>query len=782
MAMGIRRFGRFGMLVCLLCVAVLASQPAVGAMRPLDPPAEQNDLPCGKARALAPQHLAEQVRLEEDEGAAWAAGLREAFGDTDLLHCDLEIEVIPSLFDNIDGRNTMTIQSKSNSLTEFTFRLRNQYTIDAALINGITPVTLSNPSTTTWVATLDRTYVMDEIFTLTIEYSGHAESRGFGSIEFTTHSGSDIVYTLSEAYFSYTWWPAKDGDFGEPGDNGDKFTLDLAVIAPDAMVTASNGLLQGIDVLSGSRKRYRWSSNYPIAPYLVCFSSTNYNTWSQTYVPLAGGTMPVDFYIYPEHDNSTNRADWDKAVDMLYTFRDLFGEYPFVDEKYGIYECQFGGGMEHQTFTAQGTFNEGVTAHELAHQWFGDEITCKTWNHIWLNEGFARYGEALWEEFQTGSSGLPALQAYMSSIRYTGGGSVYVTEAELGSLNSIFDGTTTYNKGGWVVHMLRHVLGDDFFDVLTAYRTAFAYSAATTEDLQAICESFYGSSLDWFFQEWVYGEFTPAYSWGWDAANVNGQDYLLVYIDQTQSAAYQRFTMPIDIVADGTTYVVFNDNDPEHFVIPVPSTPASVSLDPDAWILWSSRTGTSYVPGPPKIVETSPGPGEIVLAGPAVDSATVTFHTNVNTTAGDYSLVGAATGMQSVSFAYNAGTNTVTLTAPTDLEPDDYTLTVSDTLTAVDNGQSLDGEIADSFSPDSLPSGEGVQGGNAVLSFAVICGAGDANCNGSVDLGDYATFQTCFTGADAGPPSAGCAMMRLDADADIDLDDLAQFTSLLDGP
>jgi hypothetical protein len=228
--------------------------------------------------------------------------------------------------------------------------------------------------------------------------------------------------------------------------------------------------------------------------------------------------------------------------------------------------------------------------------------------------------------------------------------------------------------------------------------------------------------------------------------------------------------------------VVFSDADPEHFVIPVPSSPGSVELDPDAWILWSSRSSTSYLPGPPKIVETHPAPGEVIIAGPTVHAVTVTFHTDVNTALGDYSLVGAATGPHSVAFGYDSGSNTVTLIAPGQLPADDYALMVTDTLTAVNSGDDLDGEIADPLEAASLPSGDGVESGAAVISFAVICGPADANCNGHVDLGDFAVFQTCFTGPDAGPPPNGCAMMRLDPDTDVDLSDHGLFADLLDGP
>ncbi len=777
---------RFIIMCSLFASTTLAGAALAQADPQLEPAAQPAIVGCGKAQALQQKYIREQMR--EDWKAEYdrmlAAGLREALTDTDVLHCDLEIEILPDQYDNMIGTNTLTIQSRSNSLSQFTFRLRSQYNVTSILINGSTPVTFSTPSTTTRVVTLDRTYAMDEVFTLTIAYSGHAESRGFGSIEFTTHNTEDIVYTLSESYFAYTWWPCKDGDFGEPGDNGDKFTLDLGVIAPDTMVTASNGTLQGVDTLSGNRLRYRWSTNYPISTYLVCFSATNYNTWTEYYTPSAGRSMPVDFYIYPESDTPSNRAAWGKAVDMLYVLRDIYGEYPFITEKYGIYECQFGGGMEHQTFTAQGTFSESVTVHELGHQWWGDMITCNTWNHIWINEGFAAYTEALWAERKPGSSGLPALKSVMATKKYTGAGSVYVTDAEVANMNAIFDTSTTYNKAAWVLHMLRHVLGDDnFFDALAAYRAAFQYSAASTEDFQGACEPFYPTGdLSWFFSEWIYGERTPAYQWGWTNAQIHGQNYLLLSIDQTQDAAYQRFTMPIDIVVNGDTYTAFDDHDPQNFVIPLPAPATTVDLDPDEWILTSGRTTAAYSPGPPKIVETYPDPGQIVEMASAPDQVDITFHTPVNASAADFSLVGAAGGAQSVTYTYSASDNKVTLTAAAPLPPDIYTLTISDALTAVNSGQQLDGEITDAQSLTSLPSGNGVAGGSAAIQFAVICAFGDADCDGDIDLADFASFQSCYTGPDAGPAAAGCEPMRFDADTDVDTADLADFVDTLTGP
>ncbi len=764
-------------LIAACCAFVIVGPAALG-QRPASTDAKSRHAHCGKAHAAARQ--LEATRDERPQ--ALPAAYRESLGETDVLHYHLDIEITdinPTANTcTITGTNAITVKSRSAALTEFSFRLRSQYAVTGADVDGI-PVTVQAPTTTTRVATLDRTYGLDEVFTLTIPYSGTSQSVSWGTIEVTTHSGGTVeVSTLSEPYYSYTWWPAKDGDVLLSGDNSDKATLDFWITVPDNFTVAANGILEGTDTLTGSRKRFRWSSDYPIATYLVSFAASEYNTWTQTYT-YPGGTMPVEFFIYDSWDNSSNRESWEKCLGMLETFSSLFGEYPFVEEKYGIYNFSFGGGMEHQTITGQGGFSEWLTAHELAHQWWGDAVTCRTWNDIWLNEGFASYSEALWDEFKPGSSGLPDLMSTMSTMKYTGGGSVYVYNYEVSEIGQIFNGSTSYNKGAWVVHMLRHVLGDDaFWEALAAYRAAFEGSAATTADFQALVEGFYdGGDLDWFFQEWVYGEYAPAYTWGWDTVQVSGQHYLLVYIDQTQAVSTQRFSMPVDIVADGTTYVVFNDADPEHFVIPVPSDPSIVQLDPDAWILWSARTSTGYVPGPPTVVETSPAPGETVAFLDIIDTVTATFHTNVDLAPTDLSLVGAVAGPRSFTIASGSDVNPVTLQFDKPLWPDTYTLTITSGAKAHDTGLSLDGETADPADPASLPSGDGVTGGYAVIEFVVAAGfrLGDFDDDEDVDGFDAVAFEDCYTGPEAGSVSEDCLPGDFDADGDVDCEDWGQF-------
>lgn len=720
---------------------------------------------CGKAHAAI---LAEEAAEADPLGRELA---REAMTDTDLLHCDLDIEVsnLNAGANNctITGTNVMTIQSKSPGLTQFTFRLRTQYTITAALINGVTPISVSTASTTTRIATLDRPYTMNEIFTLTISYTGTSVSAGFGSIEVDLQGGTPVVASLSEAYYSYTWWPAKDGDTAQPGDNSDKFTIDFSITAPDNYIVPSNGLLQSVDTLSGNRKRYNWSTNYPIPSYLVSFAATNYNTWTQVYNYPAGdtypaGSMPVEFYIYPGNDTPSNRTAWERCLLMLAAYRPVYGEYPFRDEKYGIYNFSFGGGMEHQTITGQGTFSESVTAHELGHQWWGDMITCKTWSDIWLNEGFATFTECIWEERKTGT---PNLSAYLSAMvsrkpSTSPSGSVYVYPADItsGGMSRIFSSDLSYRRGGWVLHMLRHMLGDTaFFKVLADYRTAFEFKAATTDDFAAAASASCGRDLTTFFNQWVYQRGQPSYTFGWQSAAVNGQNYLLVRIAQTQTTSgYPNvFVMPVDLRAtisgSPQTLTVWNDGRTEWYVIPVSAPVTALSLDPDQWILRPTPTSASYQAGPPKIISTTPVAGSTTPPSPGVSQVSIWFHTPVNATASDFSIVGDVSGARSFTLVSGSNVNPVVLNLTAPLPPDQFTLGVAATVTAANSSMGLDGEIANPNSPASLPSGDGQSGGAAALRFGVAPILGDIDLDGDVDETDRLLFVDVLLGLDTDP-------------------------------
>jgi aminopeptidase N len=216
-----------------------------------------------------------------------------------VQHYDLTIEVVPST-QTLIGSCLMRVKVLQPTLSAFRFRLRENFLITGLRLDG-RPISFVRESITTVRAEFDRPYMQNEVFELRVDYQGVPVSRGFGSIAFTTRSsGAVIVATLSQPYYAYTWWPAKD-------ENTDKATLTFTLITPRDMFAVANGMLTETADLPNNRRRYRYEHTYPIVPYLVAFAATNYQSWSRTFT-YNGRTMPVDFYIYPESNTAANRS------------------------------------------------------------------------------------------------------------------------------------------------------------------------------------------------------------------------------------------------------------------------------------------------------------------------------------------------------------------------------------------------------------------------------------------------------------------------------------------
>jgi cytochrome c1 len=443
-------------------------------------------------------------------------------------------------------------------------------TVDAVTSAGA-PVSFTRVADVLTV-NLDRAYLAGEDADVRVTYHGTPAAGAFG---FQFASGRQLIWSLSEPYGARSWWPCKD----VPEDKADSVTIRFTV--PSGMVTASNGTrLSATD--NGTSAVTRWGERYPIATYLVSIASYPYATSLDWYRASPTDSMRIDFFNFPETAPLVVNVQA-KVKTMIGAHAARFGPYPFAAEKYGHAEFVFGGGMEHQTCTSLGSFAEFVVAHELGHQWWGDAVTCRDFHEIWLNEGFATYSEALWAESQ---GGAPAYHADLALNKYFGPGTVWVPNDQ--DEARIFSSDLSYDKASWVLHMLRHVLGDAvFFQALQQYGSAHACSTAATADFRAACEAASGRDLSAFFQQWIYGEYFPIYRARWTSAPAAGGYDVTLTLEQRQSG--QLFTLPVDVR-------IATANGPRDFVVPdslatqtctlhVDAAPSGLAIDPDDWIL-----------------------------------------------------------------------------------------------------------------------------------------------------------------------------------------------------
>lgn len=512
--------------------------------------------------------------------------------DFDQLYYDLDFTITLSP-QNLAGTVHGLYKSNINGL--------NQIKLDFDSREGTTPWSnftvsgnVSSYTHSDWVLriNLDQTYNVGDTFSVIVTYSGLPRGGGFQAFSFDINNyGDPVISTLSEPYFAQTWWPCKD----DPSDKMDSARISVTV--PENLVVASNGLLQSETTNPGNTKTYLWKESYPITTYLISLAISNYTVFSDSFEYSPGQFMPIEYYVYPQNYNTAQTA-FQLLPDMLAAYSNLYGLYPFVNEKYGQAEFEWGGAMEHQTCTSIGAVSTGwetIYAHELAHQWFGDLVTCHDWGHIWLNEGFAEYSEALWMEAFYGPA---AFHTYMNNSLTSGNfSSTFVDPVYRYDTSNtwIIFSWTVYIKGAWVLHMLRHVVGDStFFEIMHDYPNdpQFAFKDATTEQFRDFCEMKSGMDLHPFFQQWIYESYYPRYEWGFSHYQQGVQDFLHVEINQIQDQfGYNHlYKMPIDLVVNysgggSDILVVWDSLRTQAFEIPINGTPSQVSFDPDNWIL-----------------------------------------------------------------------------------------------------------------------------------------------------------------------------------------------------
>lgn len=390
---------------------------------------------------------------------------------------------------------------------------------------------------------------------LSVEYHGTPGATGLGSYTRTFHNGHPIVWTLSAPFGAEDWFPCKN-DLRDKTDS-----MDIYITVPKGNLAAANGSLISISSVDESRDRHHWRHRYPIVTYLVAIAVTNYASYSDWYERDENDRLEVLNYVFPEHLSSVQQYT-PAVTKSLAVFERLFGRYPFSDEKYGHAQFGWGGGMEHQTMSFMGGWSEDLIAHELSHQWFGDMITCDSWHDIWLNEGFATYCTALyWEAEDTDVWNLWKTKTITNICHYPNG-SVYCNDTT--DVARIFDNRLTYKKGGFVLHTLRWILGDDdFFRGIWNYANdpKLRYGFANTSDVQQHFEAVSGKDLNDFFTTWIYNEGYPEYQITLSQSSENAAS---LQIKQTPShASVDCFKLPVPIQFRGSgrdTIIVFNND------------------------------------------------------------------------------------------------------------------------------------------------------------------------------------------------------------------------------
>src|SRR5215467_13326502 len=457
------------------------------------------------------------------------------------------------------------------------------------------------------IVTLDRTYHHGERFTIAIQY--HAKPRiGLHFIKPAPEDPTRPVqaWTFGQPRYHSHWFPCHDAP-------NDRATTEIIVTVPTQFITISNGNLLNVTD-HGDTKTHHWRHDVPHAAYLVSLVVGEFAVIEDHYK-----RVPVTYYVRPDRKDDA-RLYMGKTPEMIRFFSEYTGvEYPYDKYAQTVVEI-YTGAMEHTTATTHGftllidkrasldVDVVPVVAHELAHQWFGDLVTCRDWPNGWLNEGFATYFEVLWGEHDWGTdyfkqSMLTLKQEYLEEDAHYRRPIVYHIYHDDGF--ELFD-AHLYQKGAWVLHMLRHQLGEAAFRrAIHAYTSRYREREVITADLERTFEDVTGRSLAQFFQQWVYQGGYPAFdvNYSWDSEHSTAR----VKVRQAQpvddltpcsvTPVELAFTIPTSDEAakdDNTTdtrtitmrVMLGEDGQVEqNFYIPLERQPVMVRFDPDGWLL-----------------------------------------------------------------------------------------------------------------------------------------------------------------------------------------------------
>ncbi len=536
--------------------------------------------------------------------------------DISFYFIDLEVSDTTTF---IKGSVSVKAKRLIDKLEVFVLELVDDYQVDSVFFQNKRILEFSHISGLLSIP-VPSEYQQDVMFTTKIYYSGQVIKSGFFSgisNGISTNYNTRVTYTLSEPFQSSQWFPSKQNLY----DKADSAWIFLTV--DSSLMAGSNGLLTSITALQDGKRRFEWKTKYPIAYYLLSLSVANYQDYSFL-VKVGTDSILVQNFIYNQTSFLLNeKANIDKTGELLKLFCEKFGMYPFYEEKYGHCIAPLGGGMENQTMTTLNSFRFELIAHELAHQWFGDYVTCATWQDIWVNEGFATYCEYIaLEELDSKEAAhdfLIRMHNRATSVPQEG---VYLTEDESKIEWRIFNGELSYNKGGSILHMLRYELNNDdlFFLIMRKYLSEYSDSIATGIDFIRVAEEESGMDLSWFVNQWYFGKGFPVFTGTWSQK----MDSLIIDAEQSGSSVitpffrtHLEYKLFFEDGEDTILRVIF-DEPHEEFYFQINKKVKNVIIDPEDNVLKTAVINQYFPEG--LLFTVSPNPFN--------DSLEITFREN----------------------------------------------------------------------------------------------------------------------------------------------------------
>jgi len=499
----------------------------------------------------------------------------------DMLHYKLTMN-FPMVSDYYSGDVIERFQVMDDTISHIRLNAVDLI-IDSAFVGTLQ--TSYDIDDTSLIINLGAVYRYPETLSVRIFYHDTADGRGY--YHYARNS-----YTMAEPQDARWWFPCYD----EPWD---KSTAEIIATVPENYKAASNGYLsEAVHNPADHTRTYHWISDSPIATYLMNLIMGDYASWNDYYITDDNDSILIYNMVWRE-DSSAAAYDFATVPNMMRVFSGMFGAYPFEKYGQGVVSPFAAGGMEHQTMTTLNrTWITGDRraelgyAHELAHSWWGNLVTLADWRHIWLNEGFATYASALYNEAAYGETAFA-----LNMLDYQN--AYYAYEHDAGR-HPIFDPpnlftVNVYVKGAWVLHMLRGIMGDSsFFGGLRAYASTYAFGNASTDEFRDVMEDVCNCELDSFFAQWVHGQGFPIYNYSWEWRAEGDSFRVSLDIAQIQENS-PIFTMPIRIkivTGDTLEFRLSNYSQIQHYELILHSPPTELLFDPDNWIMDSCRVVT----------------------------------------------------------------------------------------------------------------------------------------------------------------------------------------------